>query len=115
MMQNISKKAGLLCSYTCHSVRASTITVLYRAGVDSQSIISITKDKKPTSLSHYIENISNDQKKECNDILSNALGSTALSTVTAGPSDEVNFRLDVDLDLEDNTEQVCYLHIHLKT
>lgn len=33
MMQRISKKAGLSQVFTCHSVRASTITVLHQAGL----------------------------------------------------------------------------------
>ena len=45
MMQRISRKAGLCTEYTCHSVRASTISVLYRAGIPTQSIRSISKHK----------------------------------------------------------------------
>ena len=73
MMQRISKKAGLSMIYTCHSVRASTITTLYHAGVSTQSIISITKHKNTSSLGHYINDLSTNQKRECSDILSAAL------------------------------------------
>ena len=73
LMQCISKKSGLSCTYTCHSVRASTITTLFQAGVSPQSIISITKHKNTSSLTHYIEDLSTDQKKDCCATLTSAL------------------------------------------
>lgn len=81
MMQAISKKAGLSTVYTCHSVRASTITTLFRAGVSTQSIVAITKHKNTTSLGHYISDLSTGQKRECSGVLSSAL-SVPSSTFT---------------------------------
>ena len=72
MMQRIPK-AGLSTTYTCHSVRASTVTTLYRSDVPAQSIVAITKHKNTTSLGHYISDISNQQKRECSSILTAAL------------------------------------------
>jgi hypothetical protein len=73
MMQTISKKAGLSKIYTCHSVRASNITILYQAGVSTQSIISITKHRNTSSLNHYISDLSSEQKRDCSRILNSAL------------------------------------------
>ena len=73
MMTNISKKAGLSMIYTCHSVRASTITTLYQAGVPTQSIVSITKHKNISSLGHYIGDLSTAQKRDCSSVLTAAL------------------------------------------
>lgn len=73
MIQRISNKAGLSCVYTCHSVRASTITTLFRAGVQTQSIIAITKHKNTSSLTHYIDDLSSGQKRDCSNVLSDAL------------------------------------------
>jgi hypothetical protein len=73
MMQRISKKAGMSQVYTCHSVRASTITTLYQAGVSTQSIIAITKHRNTSSLGHYIEDLSSKQKRDCSSILTTAL------------------------------------------
>ena len=42
IMQRISGKARLSMRYTCHCVRASTITIIYRAGIDTPSIMSIS-------------------------------------------------------------------------
>ena len=79
MMQRISKKAGLSCVYTCHSVRASTITNLFHAGVSTQSIISITKHKNTSSLGHYIGGLSSGQKRECASILTASLHASEAS------------------------------------
>ena len=45
IMQTISRKAGLSTMYTNHCVRATTITSLFQAGVDSKRICSITKQE----------------------------------------------------------------------
>ena len=79
MMQRISKKAGLSCVYTCHSVRASTITNLFHAGVSTQSIIAITKHKNTSSLGHYIGGLSSGQKRECASILTASLHASEAS------------------------------------
>ena len=73
IMKRISTKAGLSQQYTCHSVRASTVTTLFQAGVTPQSIIAITKHKNTSSLGHYIEDISVPQKRQYSSILSDAL------------------------------------------
>lgn len=73
MMQRISGKAGLSQIYTCHSVRASTITRLFQAGIPTQNIIAVTKHRSTSSLSHYIEGLSSGQKRDCGEILTAAL------------------------------------------
>ena len=73
IMKRISKKAGLSTEYTCHSVRASTITALSKAGVEGRQICQITKHKNEQSLKHHVEDLSNEQKKSCSAILTKAL------------------------------------------
>lgn len=73
IMQSISHKAGLNEIYTCHCVRASTVTTLYQAGVDTQRICSITKHRNQSSLAHYIEGSTDSQKREASHILNKAL------------------------------------------
>ena len=87
MMQTISKKAGLSTIYTCHSVRASTITHLYRAGVQPSSIINVTKHKNISSLSHYIDGMSEGEKRHCSGVLSNSLSSSRPSAETQNPGE----------------------------
>ena len=72
-MQRISGKAGLSMRYTCHCVRASTITILYRAGIDTPSIRSISKNNSTTVLLPYLSVLSNFEKRECSSALTKAL------------------------------------------
>ena len=74
MMQKISKNAGLSKIYTCHCVRASTVTTLFRKGISAQKIIGVTKHRSTASLGHYIDGMSTAQKKECSSVLTEALG-----------------------------------------
>lgn len=76
MMQSISRKSSLSKVYTCHSVRASTITTLFQAGASAQMIMQVTKHKNESSLNHYVSGLSSDQNRWCNSILQNALGSS---------------------------------------
>ena len=57
-MPRISKKAGLSKVYTCHCVRASTVTTLFLSGIDTRKICSITKHKNEASLSSYVKDMS---------------------------------------------------------
>jgi hypothetical protein len=69
MMPRISKAAKLSKEYTCHSVRATTITTLFRAGATAQEIMSISKHRNASSLGHYIAGLSTDQKRRCSSAL----------------------------------------------
>ena len=73
IMKNISRKAGLSKEYTCHSVKASTITHLFHAGVSPQGICEITNHRNEASLKHYISSIPEDQKMDCARILTDKL------------------------------------------
>ena len=73
MMPRISEKSGLSKTYTCHSVRASCVSILFQSGVSAEKIISITRHKNTTSLKHYISGMSTDQKEQCSSILSSSI------------------------------------------
>ena len=111
MMQRISSKAGLSMQYTCHSVRASTISILYRAGVLTQSIVSITKHRNESSLSHYISGLSNAQKRECSSVLTNAFTGTKSSPQPGTSSAPEPTTWDLGLEAEDlhDSEQVSMM------
>ena len=49
IMKSLSQKAGLSRSYTNHCVRASTVTTLYRAGIDTQQMCH---NKTPLRVGH---------------------------------------------------------------
>jgi hypothetical protein len=111
IMKAISRKAGLSCIYTCHSVRTSTITKLYQAGISPQSIIAITKHKNIPSLTHYIEDISTEEKRECSSILSASLGLPSVSTeceansVACADDDVPNFDLGIAQEFQPDSEE----------
>ena len=90
IMKEISKKAGLSQIYTNHCVRASTVTHLYQAGVNTQQICSITKHKNESTLSHYISSTSDDRVSR---LLSNSLAPTSFSK----PGKKVSIPHDIDL------------------
>ena len=79
IMPNLSKKAGLSHTYTCHCVRASTITTLLESGVDPAIIIQITKHKNVSSLQHYVSDLSDKQQQKTHNILASALSSVGTS------------------------------------
>ena len=90
MMPSISKHAGLSTVYTNHSVRASTVTTLYRAGVPAQSIMAITKHKNASSLSHYVSEISDAQKRGCSDVLTKSFQGTTTTSFLPSTSKDVS-------------------------
>ena len=90
MMNTISKKAGLTQTYTCHSVRASTITHLYRAGIQASSIINVTNHKNTSSLSHYIEGLSEKEKRQCSNILSDSMKPHTITSHSNQDNSKVN-------------------------
>lgn len=69
IMQRKSRKAHLSQVYTCLSVRASTITYLNHARVDTKHICNITKHKSEESSKHYISGSSSAQKRALNEVL----------------------------------------------
>jgi hypothetical protein len=88
MMKIISKQAGLSKVYTCHSVRASTITNLHRAGVERNDIKHITNHKNSSSLDHYIDGLSKDQCRNFNNLLESSLYGQQTSNSVEAPKAE---------------------------
>ena len=72
IMERLSVKAELSQRYTNHCVRASAVTHLFQRGVDTKKICSITKHKDERSLTHYINQTTSEQKRECSRILTEA-------------------------------------------
>jgi hypothetical protein len=54
MLKNISSEAGLAHSYTNHCVKATTGTVLKKAGLANRDIMAVTGHKNVASLDSYI-------------------------------------------------------------
>ena len=73
IMGDLSKNAKLSSIYTPHSVRASMISILFKAGVQPKQICELTKHKNEKSLNVYIKTSSSAQKRSCCSVLSNAL------------------------------------------
>lgn len=80
MMSNISDAAKLSARYTNHCVRATTINVLLRDGVDGHNIIARTGHKSVESIQPYIGHTTADQKRNESGVLMSALGVSNLSS-----------------------------------
>ena len=73
MMKTIGEAAGLSRQYTNHCVRATTITVLFNAGVEVQNIQSRTGHRSLQGLQPYIGNPTAQKKRDQAVILQQAL------------------------------------------
>ena len=62
-MKEISKAAGCSKIYTNHCLRATTVTVLDRAGFANRDIMSVTGHRSEASLKHYVST-SDERKKQ---------------------------------------------------
>ena len=62
-MKDISEAAGCSKKYTNHCLRATTVTVLDRAGFVNRDIMSVTGHRSESSLKHYVST-SDDRKKQ---------------------------------------------------
>ena len=102
IMQRISGKAGLSMRYTCHCVRASIITILYRAGIDTSSIKSISKHKSITGILPYLSDLSNSEKHECSSALTKAFAKQPVGSPVAS-----TFKDTEGWDLHSDIMDVC--------
>ena len=102
IMQTISRKAGLSTMYTNHCVRATTITSLFQACVDSKRICSITKHKNEATLSHYIASTTDEQKREASSVLSCSLtgGNVSVNKMSGDEKSCVDMVPSIDLSHE---------------
>ena len=74
LMKKISKEANLSQIYTNHCLRASTATILARAGLQNNEIAQVTGHKNVASLDHYINAPTIQKKAEYSSILHNKCG-----------------------------------------
>lgn len=73
-MREISQEAQLSRIYTNHSLRATAITLWSQAGISSGQIIAISGHRNEQSLKHYNDRPSENQLRECSNVISEALG-----------------------------------------
>ena len=70
MMKAMSTEAGLSKVYTNHSIRATAIVALNKAGVQDRIICSLSGHRNTQSLKSYCSDASTGQKREMTQILS---------------------------------------------
>jgi len=73
MMSNISKLSKLSMIYTNHSIRATAITEMDEAGIDTRHIMRVSGHKSESSIKHYTQRLSEKKKREISDCLSETL------------------------------------------
>jgi len=64
MMVKISKLSKLSRIYTNHSIRATSITEMDEAGIDTQHIMRVSGHKSESSIKHYVERLSDHKKRQ---------------------------------------------------
>jgi hypothetical protein len=69
MMKQISLAAGSSTIYTNHSLKASTATVLKRAGIPATDIMAVTGHRNVASLNSYVQGPSADERAHMSAIL----------------------------------------------
>jgi hypothetical protein len=68
-MKEISRKSGASRLYTNHCIKASTATVLKKAGVPAQDIMSVTGHRNVASLASYAEGPNYEDRAKMSSIL----------------------------------------------
>ena len=86
IMARISKSAKLSQIYTPHCVRASMISILFKAGVQPKEICQITKHKNEGSLNSYINGSTSAQKRTCSKVLGDALNVQVINSLKMNKS-----------------------------
>ena len=71
MMKKISEEAKLSVSYTNHSIRATTVTILDNNGVEARHIMSVSGHRSENSIRSYSKT-SQEMKRKMSMTLSDA-------------------------------------------
>lgn len=121
MMAKISKLSKLSTVYTNHSIRATAITEMDAAGIDTRHIMRVSGHKSDSSIKHYVERLTENKKREISDCLGEKLmGATApkcaktqtpvststsslpLNTISPSAQNVANSQVDIaDYDFQD--------------
>ena len=83
MMKEISIAANLSQVHTNHCIRATSVTLLDRAGVPVYRIMQVSGHRNEGSVKVYCERQTLQQQKQCSEILAAPVASTALVTKPA--------------------------------
>ena len=100
-MTNICKQAGLSKSYSNHSIRATSITVLDTNDFSSRDIMSVSSHRSESSLKSYTGKVGTKRKQD----MSRAL-STALINEDETPAKVINCTTNCDGILDLTPEQI---------
>jgi hypothetical protein len=80
MLKCISKEANASKTYTNHSVKASTATILKKAGIPAQDIMAVTGHRNIASLESYAQGPTSDDRAKMSKILA-TFGKESNSTI----------------------------------
>ena len=90
MMREISAAANLSQIYTNNSLRASSVTLLDKAGIPVHSIPQLSGNRNESSVRVYCERQALEQERKRSDILAAATTSTALATQPVQQNEQRN-------------------------
>lgn len=90
MMKEISQLASLSCTYTNHCIRATTCTILDRAGHKTHEIMAVTGHKNESSVRSYVNRLSIGQKQKLSESLSGMSAQLATGSATVSNTSTAN-------------------------
>ena len=115
MMKEISKAAQLSQLYTNHSVRATSITILDRAGIPVHRIMQVSGHRNQDSVKVYCERQTLQQQQECSNVLATSTFESPETTLAlAGPQSHSSpSRNDSTALVNRASNQLSYQQTHI--
>lgn len=119
-LKKISERYSFSKIYTNHSTRATTVSMLNKAGHKLTDIQAVTKHKATSSLEPYLK-VSSEKKKMMADSLTKKMYGISSTSESNNKSNKFNMVLNHSFDVDDcqedkkNIENVfhhCEVHIH---
>ncbi len=100
LLREMTKRAGIEPPLTNHSIRATSVTVLANANVETRLIKSITGQKSDTSIESYSNRPSSRQQEVMSSVLSDYIShsdSTTASSTTEDKENQIQLESDISV------------------
>ena len=98
MMPKISSQANLSNKYSNHSIRATCITLLDKAGIEARHIMRTSGHRSEASIRYYSHRLSDNKNRQISETLSSAVGVVHIvHEPTPSPVSKVTGSSELDL------------------